>query len=173
MGAAGLAGALAAGGCDSATSLRTFYKRARADPVDARLLNRLLAAEYHAIAAYTAATPLLTGVAQAASKQFLGQEVLHADRLISLIQHAGGQAEKPQASYDLGQPHTPREVIRLLLAVEQLQLMRYVQLAPQLSTGQLKATTASILASQAQHSAVWRLQLGQLPAPGAFVTGHV
>jgi bacterioferritin (cytochrome b1) len=136
------------------------------------MLNRLLALEYHAIAAYTAATPMLTGMAARVSREFLGQEVLHADRLISLIQRAGGHAKQPDASYDLGHPTAQPELMQLLLRVERTQLTAYLRAAPTLSPGSLRATAASIFATQAQHAALWRLQLGQVPAPAALVTGN-
>jgi hypothetical protein len=60
--------------------------------------------------------------------------------------------------------------MRLLLRVERAQLTAYLQAAPALTTGSLSATVASIFAAQAQHAAVWRLQLGQMPAPNALVT---
>ena len=139
---------------------------------DAATLNGLLAAEYYAIAAYTAATPLLTGTQAKVARQFLGQEVLHADRLIKLIGRAGGTAQRPEANYDLGQRTSPAELMQLLLRVERAQLTAYLQAAPALTTGSLTAIAASIFAVQAQHAAVWRLQLGQMPAPNALVTGR-
>jgi hypothetical protein len=146
-------------------------RRTRGAGADAHTLNRLLAVEYYAVAAYTAATPLLGGMAGRVSREFLGHEVLHADRLITLIQRAGGRSQQPQASYDLGHPTAQSEIIQLLLRVERAQLTAYLQAAPTLSPGSLKAMAASVFAAQAQHAAVWRLQLGQLPAPTALVTG--
>jgi bacterioferritin (cytochrome b1) len=139
---------------------------------DVQTLNQLLAAEYYAIAAYTAATPLLSGPAARVSREFLGHEVLHADRLISLIQRAGGQAQQPKASYDLGHPATEPEIMQLLLRVERAELTAYLQGGPALSPGSLRAMAASIFAAQAQHAAIWRLQLGQMPTPTALVTGN-
>ncbi len=135
------------------------------------MLNRLLAVEYHGIAAYTAATPLLTGTPRRMARQFLGHEVLHADRLLALVRRVSGQPVQPQASYDLGHPQGTKEVVQLLLQVERLQLSSYLAVIPALVRGSLKATASGILANQAQHAAVWRLQMGRAPAPQALVTG--
>jgi len=139
---------------------------------DAGLLNRLLASEYYAIAAYTAVTPRLSDQNAAAAKQFLGQELLHADRLISLIERVGGHPHRALASYDLGHPQATSELLALLLAAEETQLRAYRALIPRLSPGSLKQITVSIFAAQAQHAAIWRLQLGRRAVPAAFVTGH-
>jgi bacterioferritin (cytochrome b1) len=169
-GALGALGTAACGSSGGRTRGAHPNQRTQGNEADAATLNGLLAAEYYAIAAYTAATPLLSGTQAKVARQFLGQEVLHADRLIKLIGRAGGNAQRPKASYDLGQPTTPAELMRLLLRVERAQLTAYLQAAPALTTGSLSATVASIFAAQAQHAAVWRLQLGQMPAPNALVT---
>jgi len=171
---AGAAGVLRLAGCGSSAPRRSASPQVNwpvgtADEAD--LLNALLGNEYFAIAAYTAATPLLTGAASRVARQFLGQEVLHADRLIHLIQKAGGAPQRAQASYDLGQPGSAGQLMTLLLAAEHRQIRAYVQAVPQLTSAQLRSTVASILATQARHAALWRLQLGQRPAPTALVTG--
>lgn len=171
---AGATGALLLAGCGSSS---TRQAAPRVSPPagsssDAQLLNVLLGNEYYAIAAYTAATPLLSGAPGRVARQFLGQEVLHTDRLINLIQKAGGTPDRADASFDLGRPGGSRELMRLLLEAEQRQLRAYVQAVPQLTSGPLRSNVATILAAQAQHEAIWRLQLGQRPAPTAFVTGN-
>ena len=170
----GAGGALGLAGCGS--SRRPKPARPVSGPAggasNTDLLNMLLGNEYYAIAAYTAATPLLTGTAARVARQFLGHEVLHADRLINLIQKAGGHAQRSQSSYDLGHPGRPPQLMSLLLDAEQRQLRGYVQAVPLLTAGSLRSTVASILATQARHAVIWRLQLGQRPAPSAFVTGY-
>lgn len=168
---AGAAGALAVCGCGSSSRPRVTSKGAPATGSQTRKLNRLLAAEYHAIGAYTAAVPLLAGTSRKVAQQFLGQEVLHADRLLSLIERLGGHPVKAQASYDLGHPQDRVQTVQLLLDVERLQLATYLTVGPSLSPGSLRAQAASILANQAEHAAIWNMQLGRAPAPSAFVTG--
>ncbi len=171
---AGAAGMLSLAGCGSSSTRHAapHVSRPTGATSDTEILNAVLGVEYYAIAAYTAATPLLSGAAARVARQFLGQEVLHADRLINLIQKAGGSPQRSQASYDLGHPQSSREIMKLLLGAEQRQLRAYVQAVPHLTTGSLRSTMASILAAQARHAAIWRLQLGQRPAPSAFVTGN-
>jgi bacterioferritin (cytochrome b1) len=169
--AAGVVGLSGCGGSGRSAS-QTLDRHIRGGRHDAGLLNRLLGTEYYAIAAYTAATPRLSGDNAAGAKRFLGQEVLHADRLIGLIERLGGHPHRARASYDLGHPQTASELVGLLLATEELQLKAYRDAIPQLSSGSLKQMIVSIFATQAQHAVVWRLQLGRQPAPAAFVTGY-
>jgi hypothetical protein len=138
---------------------------------DLALLNRSLGLERLAIAAYEAAIPLLAGRDKLIATQFLKQELLHAGRLIALINALGGPATSRPQTYPLGQPRTPRQLVKLLHEVEQVQVVAYLQAIPQLSAGQLRAEIASILADDAQHVAIIRRALGEFPVPTAFPGG--
>jgi len=138
---------------------------------DAELLNSLLHLERRAIAAYTAGAPLLNGRDGRAATAFLRQELAHAGLLLALIKRAGGTAPPRLASYDLGHPRNPRDVLALLHQVERAQLSAYVDAVPRLSPGYLRASVATILADDAQHVSVLRTLLGLNPVPAAFVSG--
>jgi hypothetical protein len=159
-------------GCSGSKPLRlkvrSGVKVARGDVA---ILNGLLGIEQHTIAAYTAGIPLLRRPAAKAAKQFLGQELAHAQSLTDLIKQAGGKAAKPSASYELGNPATEPQVLALLEALEGRQLAAYVQMIPQLSPGHLRSAVAAIFANDAQHLAVLRTELGHDPIPTAFVSG--
>ncbi len=95
---AGLAagGSLALAGCGG-DSLKAQLKQA--PPVaraDVTLLNHLIDLEYLAVAAYTAGLPLLPPTAYHAAKQFLAQELGHAQGLALLVREAGGKESKPR-----------------------------------------------------------------------------
>ena len=169
-GGGGTAGLLA--GCSGSKPLRLKVRSgAKVARGDVAILNGLLGIEQHTIAAYTAGIPLLRRPATKAAKQFLGQELAHAQSLTELIKQAGGKAAKPSASYELGHPATEPQVLALLEALEGRQLAAYVQMIPQLSPGHLRSAVAAIFANDAQHLAVLRTELGQDPVPTAFVSG--
>lgn len=138
-------------------------------PADVPVLNRLLDLEYYAIAAYTAAVPLLQGEAAKAAILFLNQELAHAGSLQVLIRRAGAIPNKQRPSYDLGHPTGTVQLIELMHHVERLQVAAYLELIPTLSGGHLKATASAIFSNDAQHLAILRSQLGLDPAPDAFV----
>lgn len=139
---------------------------------DVGVLNGLLDLEHQTIAAYTAGIPLLRRPAGKAAKQFLAQELAHAQALSDLVHKAGGKPYKRRSSYDLGHPTTEAQVLALLRDLEAAQLAAYVEMIARLSPGRLRSAVAAIFANDAQHHAVLRSQLGQAPAPAAFVTGR-
>jgi hypothetical protein len=138
---------------------------------DVEILNQLLDREHRAIAAYTAVIPLLTSHVQDAAKQFLSQELTHAGELGGLIEQAGGIANKPQPSYELGRPGSRKQLVELLHGLEQAQIAGYVEAVPTVSPGPVRAALAAILANDAQHVVVLRRALRIEPLPSAFVTG--
>lgn len=148
---------------------------AGSDPIavrraDIAILNGVLDLENTAIAAYEAGIPLLTGHARAAATRFLGQELSHAAKLQSTIKGAGGNANAPQAAYDLGSPRGEAEVLSLLRTTEAALVTAYLDAIPKLMPGWLRAVAAGILANEGQHISVLRLIEGRPPVPGAFLT---
>jgi bacterioferritin (cytochrome b1) len=166
--AAGAATAL--GGCGGSPDHQRRLRDAVSDH-DVSLLNRSLGLERVAIAAYEAAIPLLAGRDKLIATEFLKQELLHAGRLIALINALGGPVTKPANTYTLGRPRTARQLVKLLHQVEQVQVEAYVEAIPELSEGHLRADIGSILAADAQHVAIIRGALGEVPVPAAFPTG--
>jgi hypothetical protein len=137
-----------------------------------KLLNHLIDLEYLAVAAYTAGLPLLHRPAARAAKQFLAQELGHAQGLGILVREAGGKDSKPRQSYDLGNPRTPADVLRLLHTVETLQIAAYVDAIPRLGPAKVRQLTTQYFANDAQHITVLRSLQGQVPLPAPFVTGR-
>jgi hypothetical protein len=166
--AAGAATAL--GGCGGSAHHQRRLRDAVSDH-DVALLNHSLGLERLAIAAYEAAIPLLGGHEKLLATEFLKQELLHAGRLIALINALGGPATNRPQTYPLGRPRTPRQLVKLLHQVEQVQVEAYVEAIPELSEGHLRAAVASILAADAQHVAIIRDALGEAPVPAAFPSG--
>ena len=137
---------------------------------DVALLNRALAVEQRSIAAYTAAGPLLSGVAQHAAGRFLGQELQHAGELRRLIKNVGGKAHSPDAHYDFGQPRGQAQLIELLHTLEREQIAAYLYAIPRVSTPNLRQQLASILANDAQHVSVLRTEQGEPALAGPLIS---
>jgi Ferritin-like domain len=171
VGAAAGGGAILVAGCGSHSLRSRVKKGAKVAPGDVDVLNRLLAVEYYAVAAYTAGIPFLTRPERKAAKQFLGQDVSHASTLAGLVKQAGGDAIKPQASYDLGRPRR-EDILGLLRKLEAQQLDAYIRSIPALTHGKLRSTAATMMANDAQHLAVLRQELGQPPVPSPFAGGR-
>jgi hypothetical protein len=158
--------------CAGAKPLREKVRGgAKVSPSDVEPLNALLDVEHHAITAYAAGIPLLHPPQSKAAVQFLAQELAHASQLSDLIRHARHKPNRPRASYDLGNPRGPADVLALLKRLEQAQLAAYLEAIPRLSEGRVRAAVSAIFANDAQHLAMLRWQSGESPAPAARVTG--
>jgi hypothetical protein len=166
-------GAVVLSGCGSPKSLHARVRRlgpvARAD---VSILNGLLDLEHQAIAAYTAGIPLLAPAAVPAARKFLEQELSHAGELSGLVKQAGGKARKPAPGYDLGHPTSSRQVLALLHRIERSQLAAYLHAIPRLQPARVRAAAAAILANDAQHVSILRLELGLPPIPAPLVSGE-
>jgi len=168
---AGLAGVLITG-CGGSSIKAQVHNAQPVLSSDVELLNHLLDLEHWAIAAYTAATPLLPPATVKAGKLFLNDELSHAGDLAGLVRAAGGKPIKPRPSYPLGQPHGSAEVLGVLHTVERALITAYLNAIPRLRPGTVKQQVASIFANDAQHLAVVRAALHQPAVPSAFVTGR-
>jgi hypothetical protein len=168
---AGLAGLLVAGCGHKSLKAQVHY----AKPVlhsDVEILNHLLDLEHWAIAAYTAATPLLPPATVKAGALFLNDELSHAGDLAGLVRAAGGKPIKGRPSYPLGNPHGSDEVIEVLHTVEKALVTAYIDAIPRLQPGTAKQQVASIFANDAQHLTVVRAALHLPAVPSAYVTGR-
>jgi hypothetical protein len=139
---------------------------------DVQILNAALYLERRTVAAYTAGIPLLTRPQRKACSQFLNEELEHTGELLALIKAANGVAIPRSPSYDIGHPRDGAGVLALLHELEREQIAGYVQAIPELSPGPVRSAVATILASDAQHIAVLRLEQGENPLPSAFVNGR-
>jgi hypothetical protein len=175
-GAAALgAGTFVLGGCGSSSDADRSTVQKVGPPVqraDIEILTDLLDLERRTIAAYTAGMPLLPRPEAKTFRQFLYEELQHAGELLALIKGAGGSDPPRKASYDLGHPTDPEEVLSLLHRLESEQIAAYLHAIPRLRPNPVRAAAATILSSDAQHIAILRLTQGMVPAPSPFVTGR-
>jgi Ferritin-like domain len=166
-----LLGAVVLDGCGGGSSSTPVLQTAPSGDrtVDVEILNRAIDLEFKTVAAYTAGIPLLNGAAAKAAKQYLSQELSHANELQGLVKEAGGTAHQQKAYYNLGRPRGATDVLMLLNRLENQQVRLYIDQVSVLSPGPVRAAVSAILANDAQHMTVLRSALGRPPAPTAFV----
>jgi rubrerythrin len=163
------AGVVLLGGCGGGKHDRQRLSAAARER-DIKLLNRALAIEQRSIALYTAGGPLLSGPPHEAARWFLSQELEHAGRLRELIKQLRGKAHNPDARYNLRQPRDQRQLLEFLHDAERQQIGAYLHAIPLLSIPDLRQAMGAIMANDAQHLAVLRLEQGLSGVPGPFLT---
>ena len=138
---------------------------------DVDILNSAIDLEHMSIAAYTAGAPLLQGEVLTLARQFLGHEKEHANELSQIVLEAGGRPNKPKPRYDFAKFDSQQDVLRLIANLENVAIAAYIDALPKLSSGDLRATAASIVTDEAEHLSVALGRLGQPQVPSAFVVG--
>lgn len=178
--------AAAAAGIGLAASLTTAARRARAevdpppDPdADNTILNALLAAEYNAIATYTAGAGIIAGddgtpqetrdLVTDVAVHFQQQHQDHAAALAALIAGSGGNPidDPGTAIIPASFPAAPTttDVIKLAADKEKAAAFTYAQVLQQVSTQTAAKLVASIGGVEAQHFVVLYLLAEGLIAP--------
>jgi len=172
-GAALAGGALVLAGCGSVATGDSAVKKSsvQLDHQDIEILERALELERRTVAAYIACIPLLTRPQRKAFRQFLNEEFQHTGELASLITAAGSTPPPRADSYPIGHPTDGPAALAVIHSLEALQISRYLEWIPRLSTGPVRAAVASVLTVDAQHLTMCRVLQGQDPVPGPFVTG--
>lgn len=165
------ASGVAVGG-GSATFLTACGDAKKKEPsADVDILNSAIDLENMSIAAYTAGAPLLTGEVRTLARQFGGQEKEHADALSEVVLQAGGRPDKPKSRYDFANFGTQQQVLKVLAMIENVAIAAYIDALPKLSSGDLRATVASVVTDEAEHLAVIMGLLGKPQVPTAFAVG--
>jgi rubrerythrin len=141
------------------------------DQADVEMLNSALDLELMAVAAYKAGAAQLKGEVLQIGKAFLEQEQEHADGLSQAIEDAGGTPNRAKASYDFPKLSSQNDVLRFAVDLENTAIAAYIDALPKLSQGDLRATAAAIVTTEAEHVAVLLGVLGKNQVPDAFVTG--
>jgi rubrerythrin len=141
------------------------------DQADVEILNGALDLELLAVAAYKEAAALLKGDILQVGKTFLAQEQEHADGLSAAIKDAGGTPNRAKASYDFPELRSQTGALKFAVDLENTAIAAYIDALPKFSQGDLRATAAAIVTTEAEHVAVLLDALGMDPVPAAFVTG--
>jgi rubrerythrin len=169
--AGGSAVFLAACGREDPTS-RAAAGPDESDQADVEILNGALDLELMAVAAYKAAAGQMRGSVLEIAKTFLAQEQEHADGLSAAIEDAGGTPNRAKSSYEFPELRSQDDALKFAVDLENTAIAAYIDALPKLTQGDLRATAAAIVTSEAEHVAVLLDALGRDPAPNAFVTGR-
>ena len=139
---------------------------------DVAILNDALSLELTAVEAYTQALPLLQGAVAAVGASFRDQEREHVAAIERAITDLGGRPTKVVQEFDLSDVRTQDEALQFANNLENVAIAAYVDSIPKLSSGDLRATAAQIVANEAEHVTVLQAALGNPPVASAFVTGN-
>ncbi len=166
------AGALGAGlaGCGSSAS-GPAPASGHEPTDDLEVLNGGLEVEHQAIAAYSAMLAHLTGPSATFARRIREQERAHVDALTAVVREFGWTPESAPAAAPTRRVRTSSAALALLCDVENRAIAYYVDALPKI-TSPLRHVLAGIVANEAEHLAVLRLQRGTRAAPDALVWGH-
>jgi rubrerythrin len=144
---------------------------AASDVSDVVVLNSALDLEHRAVAAYTAAIGALSGPNLRTAREFRDHERAHVLALTRAIKSMGGTPNQAAGHYSFPRLTTQNAVLRFAINLENTAVAAYVDAIPRLNTAGLRAETAAIVATEAEHLAVLNGALSQRSSPTAFVTG--
>jgi rubrerythrin len=141
---------------------------------DSDILNKALASELEAVAAYQvgAESGLLGAGAKTIALQFQGHHKAHADLLAGTIRKLGGKPVEARSRYSfpVEQLKAEVDVLRFAAGLEKGAVSAYVAAVPLFGDRGLAQAAATILADEAMHWAVFRQVLGETPVvPAAFI----
>jgi hypothetical protein len=173
------AGLLALAGCGGDEPRKAPPPQPTPEENDAILLNRILEVELALVAAYELGDDLLEGATRRQSRLLLGHEREHAEVLTRTVQRLGGSPKRPRSREDyLSQfpaPKRPEDVLRFAVDLENKVIKAYGDSVGRLRFARHRQLAASIMAGEAEHTAVLLglLEPGDAAAqlPEAFVTG--
>jgi rubrerythrin len=165
------AAVLAACGSDDGATDADGTQDGGGDAADVEILNSALDLELMAVAAYKAGAARLRGAVLDVGQRFLEQEQEHADGLAAAIRDLGGRPNRAKQSYDFPELRSQADVLRFAVDLENTAVAAYLDALPKLSSGDLRATAAAIVTTEAEHIAVLLGALGRPQVPDAFVTG--
>jgi rubrerythrin len=148
---------------------------------DVTIMNTALGLEHQAIAAYQAGaeTKLLSDPVLQVAVKFMKQHQEHRDALAKTIKAFGGKPVEAQAKYDVmkiasgvgvKEIKTEKDVVTLAMELERQATSAYYGAIPSIASKDVLKAAVSIMADEAQHTAILRNALGQDPVPSAFVS---
>jgi rubrerythrin len=168
--AAGAAGVASLAACGEAGEATTQSGGIEGTQADIGTLKHALAIEFTAIGLYERGAPLLRGARRRACELILAHEQEHADALTKAITQLGGKATVEPLPLDAGRLSDVR-FLTLARRVADAAIGVYLGALPRLSSADLRATMATILAEEAEHLSVLLGFAGRPQAPDAFVSG--
>jgi rubrerythrin len=148
---------------------------------DVAIMNVALGLEHQAIAAYMAGagTKLLSDPVLQVAVKFMKQHQEHRDALAKTIKAFGGKPVEAKANYDVAkiasevgvkELKTEADIVTLAMKLEAQATSAYFGAIPGIASKDVLKAAVSIMADEAQHTALLRQALGQDPVPSAFVS---
>jgi rubrerythrin len=170
---AGAGGALALGACGGAE--RPGRPRPGRGRADASQLNRVLAYENTAVAAYELGAQLVRARELGAWEAIADQEREHARRLTALVRDLGFRPARPRLpdEYERSFPllRTPADALRFASDLEERIVRAYLEALASMRDPELRRLATAIAVNEAEHMVLLSELRGEEPAPDAFVTG--
>ena len=142
------------------------------DVNDLNVLNAALDLENEAVATYSQALKVLKGANLRYARTILNQERAHVAALQRAIKRMGARPNQARSDYNFPRLTTEDAVLRYASQLENKVIANYIDAIPRLDSADVRASVASIFASDAEHLALLNGQLKQRSAPSAFVTGE-
>jgi len=145
---------------------------------DIKIMNVALGLEHQAIAAYQAGaeTKLLSDPVLKVAVKFQDQHKQHRDALAATIKKFGGKPVDAAAKYDVVKIAgdvgvktlaAEKDIIMLAMKLEAQATSAYLGAIPSLESKDVIKAATSIMADEAQHTAILRSALGEDPARGS------
>jgi Ferritin-like domain len=153
-------------GCGSSTTTATEAASTQPAPQqspDGELLNKVLARQEGAIAAYAQVIPHLAPRFAQMASYFRAQEQEHVDAVVKALRGVGAPAESTPEEIEAGELKTDEERLVFLYEVEGSTIDEELSAISKLEAAWPRSLLASTVADQAQHLTLLRQALGAGP----------
>ncbi|MHB8644826.1 MAG: ferritin-like domain-containing protein [Thermomicrobiales bacterium] len=137
---------------------------------DLDILNYALTLEHLESTMYQqiVASGKLTGDEQQYATDFGKHEAAHVQAITQTIQKLGGTPVAAQAKYNFPAFDTRDNIVKLLVAVEDLGAGAYLAAAGEVKNPDVLTAAVQIHNIEAEHASIWRRQAKMTPVVGAF-----
>jgi hypothetical protein len=164
-------------GCGSSTTTATEAASSQAAPAvspDGELLDKVLARQEGAVAAYTEVIPHLSPRFADMASYFRAQEQEHVDAVVKALRGIQASAGTGPEEIEVGELKTDEERLVFLYELEGATIDEELSAISQLEAPWPRSLLASTVANQAQHQTLLRQALGAGPlasVPAPFENG--
>jgi hypothetical protein len=150
------------GGGASSTSTATEAASVTTSP-DGELLDKVLARQEGAVAAYSEVIPHLSPRFAHMASYFRAQEQEHVDAVVKALRGIGAPAATGPEEIEVGEPKTDEERLVFLYKLEGATIDEELSAISQFEAAWPRSLLASTIANQAQHQTLLRQALGAGP----------
>jgi hypothetical protein len=153
-------------GCGSSTTTATEAASTQAAPTpspDGELLDKVLARQEGAVAAYAEVIPHLSPRFAHMASYFRAQEQEHVDAVVKALRGIGAPAVTGPEEIEVGELQTDEERLIFIYELEGATIDEELSASSQLEAPWPRSLLASTVANQAQHQTLLRQALGSGP----------